>query len=281
MIITQFTTDPTLMNLMNKHMGWHGDSSANAMGFPRRSIPEGQPGSGNEFLTFHASILNDFTAWNNSHGQPISPLLIAPWLTLPPEIKSQENATWQAADLRVTSNSPTFGTADAMGIFIEGGIHDQFLHSAAAAAYGESILTTFSSLESTYFYQLHGWINHWWQHWFPSKSVIKDVLDQRVHKVHKEVKEFIKEHIKELIKDHKEVLLEGQKLQLEVPKLKDAEGNPGVQFGGDPEMMRAMSQRLTALEKTVNQAAPFIKQAERPNVGAHTAKQATKGNKNK
>ena len=119
----------------------------------------GQPGSGTEFLTFHASILNDFFSWNNSHGQPISPLLIAPWITLPAEIKSQENATWQAADLRVTSNNPAFGTADAMGIFIEGGIHNQFLHSAAAAAYGEPILNTFSSLQSTHFYQLHGWIN--------------------------------------------------------------------------------------------------------------------------
>ncbi len=278
MIITQFETDPTLMNLMNRHMGWHGDADANAMGFPRRSIPEGQPGSGTEFLTFHASILNDFFTWNNSKGQPISPVLIAPWITLPPEIKSRENATWQAADLRVSSNSPAFGTADAMGIFIEGGIHDQFLHSAAAAAYSEPILTTFSSLESTHFYQLHGWINHWWQHWFPSKSLIKDVSDQKIHlKEHKELKEFIKDHIKE----HKEVLLEGQKLQLEIPKLKDAEVNPGSQFGGDPEMIRAINQRLSSLEKRVNQAAPFIKQTERPPVGAHTAKQATKGNKNR
>lgn len=132
------------------------------------------------------------------------------------------------------------------------------------------------------------WINHWWQNWFPSKSLIKDVIDHKVHiKEHKEVKEFIKEHIKEFkevvkdqIKEHKEIVLEGQKQILEVPKFKDAEVNPSSQFGGDPEIVRAMHQRLASLEKTVNQAAPFIKQAERPPVGTQTAKQAKKGNKN-
>jgi hypothetical protein len=295
MIINQFDSDPVLMNLMNQHMGWHGDPTANGMGFPQRAIPMGQPGSGLEFLTFHGNFINNFFNWNNSHGDPIALAMLQAWITLPPEIKAQPGyatpPNWSTADARITSNSPTpFTGSDDFGIYVEGGIHNQFLHRAAAAAYGEPILNTFSSPKSTHFYQLHGWINYWWQHWFPSKSRIKDISDTKVV-IKEHHKEFIKEQIKEWIKDHKEWIKEKElipehkvplldKLQPEVPKLKDAEGIPVASLG-DPEMIRAVSQRLAALERTVNQAAPFIKKAERPPVGTPIAKKATKGSKNK
>ena len=280
MLITQYDTDPVLMDLMNRHMGWHGDPMANSMGFPKRSIPMGNPGSGSEFLTFHGTFINDFFTWNNSHGVPISTSLLSPWITLPPEIKSQENATYQAADLRITTNLPAFTSADQMGIFIEGGIHNNFLHSAAASAYGEPILNTFNSPKSTYFYQLHGWINYWWHKWFPQKSILKDSIKE--HKEHKEFikehKEIIKEH-KEFIKEHKELFFEVQKHVPEIPKLKDAEGDPFKQHVIDPEILRGLHQRLQSLEKNTAKNGPFIKQSERPAVGSKIAKSAGKGRK--
>jgi len=63
-------------------------------------------------------------------------------------------------------NDPPFATADSLGIFIERGIHNNFLHSATAAYFGESVLNdSATSPLSAYFYKLHGLVNHWWNLW--------------------------------------------------------------------------------------------------------------------
>jgi hypothetical protein len=90
------------------------------------------------------------------------------------------------------------------------------------------------------------------------------------HKSWKEIKWEIKE-IKEIIKENLKAEVDVLKdLISEIPKLKDAEGDPFQQFGGDPEWLRAirqLAQRSDQLQQEVMQLRAFIREEERPKVG--------------
>jgi Kelch motif protein len=78
------------------------------------------------------------------------------------------------------------------------------------------------------------------------------------------------------IKEVKEVILENKreedvlKLVVEIPKLKDSEGDPFTQYGIDPAWMRVIGQiaeRADELQEQVLQLQAFIRGEERPKLG--------------
>lgn len=148
-----------------EHMAWHMGAMD---GFPGRRFPSGSPGSGREFLQFHRGFVGRAVTWYASQpGADVS--LVTPWREVPQALKQARfgwSALWanQEAQLRNPSRT-TFPTDDALGRFIENGIHNNFLHGAAAAAFGEPIVAGFSSPRSTIFYQIHGLVEFWWMLW--------------------------------------------------------------------------------------------------------------------
>ena len=62
------------------------------------------------------------------------------------------------------SNMSNFDSLDELGRFLEWSLHG-FLHNAASRMWNEQILLSFQSPRSTYFWQLHGLIDHWRQQW--------------------------------------------------------------------------------------------------------------------
>jgi hypothetical protein len=90
---------------------------------------------------------------------------VAPWTAIPNVLKQTSfwNAQEAADEQHIITLNPSFPSHDAFGIFVETGIHDRFLHSATAAAFNEPIIGTFHSPQSTFFYQIHGLVDHWWR----------------------------------------------------------------------------------------------------------------------
>ena len=283
---------PTIANLPaylhDQHMNWHMYPGQPQKG--GRAFLSGMPGSGVEFLTFHRSYLVHFHAWYDAQqGHDAS--AVAAWTVLPPELKTVPagwDANWAANELRITTNTPQFATADQLGIYIETGIHDNFLHHAAAVAYNEPLLESpMTSPQSTHFYQLHGMITIWWNHWASlQKRHGKEIVDNKhFHKElikekeaffdnkhsHKEIekiqkdKDFEKLH-KELEKIHKDKDKDIEKIQKD--KDKDVFENPGLINQGDPgQLISQLSQRISALEGQMASGQPFIQTQERPDVG--------------
>lgn len=272
MVINEFQTDPVLITLSDKHHAWHTPGGAH--GFPSRTNPAGSPGSGMEFFNFHRNLMDDFFAWNNTHAAVPTSLLV-PWTSIPAALKATSlwNATFAAQELRLTTNTPPFATADELGIYIETGIHNQFLHGATAQAFSEPVVGTLHSPQSTFFYQIHGLVNYWWNLWFPSKPIIKDVIDHKLHIVEKlRVKEFVKEHDKLLAKEHikdrvKEVIKE---------KDKDIWEGGFVEQIDDPVILTQLKERLRALEIGAAQRKHFIRAGERPAVEKAAARRASR-----
>src|SRR6266478_1632235 len=270
---------PTIPNypqsLLDEHSNWHMHPGHPEMG--GRTFAMGSPGSGLEFLTFHRSFVGHFHTWYDV--QPGNDqAAVAAWPAIPPELKTAAagwSTTWAAQETHITTNSPAFPTSDALGIFIETGIHNNFLHSAAGIVYNEPLLfNPMTSPMSTHFYQLHGLITNWWNHWASlQKGLGKEIIDHKIHikdlikdkdlhkeiiKEHKEFKEFkeFKEHPEKIIKDKDKDIFEGG----------------GVFNPGDPAVhIQNLSQRVASLELAAGQA--FIRPAERPDVGGRVAVQ--------
>jgi tRNA pseudouridine-54 N-methylase len=153
-------------NLLDLHHAWHQPGAH--PGFPSRAIPPGQPGSGLEFFQFHRDFIRQFHAWYDS--QPFADQeAVAEWTVLPVEVKDPSvgwNQNLAAQEQRITTNRPSFGSADALGQFVESGIHN-WIHGAVAQAFGEPMVGTFHSPRSTLFYKIHGLVDLWWQRWTP------------------------------------------------------------------------------------------------------------------
>lgn len=177
MIINQFNTDPTLLNLNERHHAWH--TAGGAHGHPGRRIPMGQPGSGIEFFQFHRDLIYEFFAWNERNGFVIPVNQVTPWQTAP--VFMQNDASWgtyQGAYNRIVNNSPAFSSEDQLGIFVETGIHNGFLHGATSRwlrSQGQTaeadIINSFHSPESSFFYQIHGMVDWWWHRYQAIKQV--------------------------------------------------------------------------------------------------------------
>ena len=120
-----------------------------------------------EFLQFHRDFVAAFHSWYDT--QPFADqAAVAPWHAVPAELKVSAagwTQGWANAEIRLQTNNPLFNNADEVGTFIELGIHNQFLHGAAAIVYNEPVVGTFHSPLSTYFYQVHGLVDWWRQHW--------------------------------------------------------------------------------------------------------------------
>lgn len=283
-IITQFTTDPTLIAITNKHHAWHTPGGAH--GNPSRQFPIGTPGSGLEFLQFHQDVINQFFAWNNvSHAASAAD--IAAWTAVPAELKLPETG-WpnpgfggdlSVAEARIDSNSPAFGSPDELGIHIETTIHN-WIHGAVAAssifnlpAPEKSIIAGFHSVQSTYFYKIHGLVQFWWNRWQHPKSHVKEIVDQKF--VVKDLQD-VKHHLKELI-DTKSVVKEftdnGPKRIKD--KDKDLVENKLMvevidpsEIRGDPALIKSLIDQVAALQaKAGVKRSPFIKPLMRPAVG--------------
>ena len=162
------------------------------------------------------------------------------------------------------------------------------------------IISHLHSIESTYFYQIHGLVQNWWDHWIGMNGGLtkrlkdsKDLIKEK--ELHKEsladTKDFIKEHkdaikdtkehkefVKDIIKDHKEFLKEasdGNKRLKEKDKDKDLIEhksaasevfNPNVPLP-DPAILH-LQERIAELEKAAGmKGTAFIKPKERPAVG--------------
>lgn len=151
--------------LLDLHHSWHMPAHP---GHPSsRAHPKGQAGGGLEFLQFHHDFVVAFHQWYDA--QPgADQQAVAPWPAIPAELKTPGagwEQAWADAVRRIIGNDPAFSTADELGTFIETGIHDLFLHPAAALVFNEPVLNTMYSPLSTHFYCLHGLIESWWAQW--------------------------------------------------------------------------------------------------------------------
>lgn len=150
--------------LLDQHSRWHMNDPSQG----GRRTPMGQAGSGLEFLTFHRTFIANFHAWYDS--QPNADLdAVAAWTAIPQELKTPRTR-WTpvvaAQENRIVNNFPAFASADELSIYIENGIHNQWLHSAAGIIYQEpNLFDPMTSPLSTYFYKIHGLIDHWWSQW--------------------------------------------------------------------------------------------------------------------
>jgi len=284
-IITQFDTDPTLIAIKDKHHAWHTPGGAH--GYPSRTFLMGTPGSGHEFFQFHKDVMNEFFAWNNVH-MAAAPADIAAWTAIPIELKLPEtgwpnpgfNGNLADAEARINSNTPPFADDDALGIHIETTIHN-WIHGAVAAASllalpaaEKTIISGFHSVQSTYFYKIHGLVQYWWDRWLHPKSHIKEVIDHKfiikdLHDQKPHIKDVIDRHGKPHIKDIKEKdIFEGGKIMVEV-------FDPFRQQI-DPAVITQTVARLVQLEAQVNRKrSPFIQPFMRPDVGHMVAKGKT------
>ena len=152
-------------NLSDEHHAWHVIGMHPQ--FPTRSNPLGSPGSGIEFLTFHRYYNGKFHSWYDFQPN-VNLSLVMPWVQIPNEMKTSQlgwNSNFASQEDRIVNNRNSFSSDDELGIFIENGIHNNWMHGAAAAHFNEPVLATFHSPQSSYFYQLHGLIDRWWWLW--------------------------------------------------------------------------------------------------------------------
>jgi hypothetical protein len=283
-IIPQFDTDPILIDIRDRHHAWH---QSGAHDVPTRKIPVGRLGSGREFLQFHRDIMTEFFAWNSAH--PVNPPLdLAAWRGIPVGLKVGEtgwpkpggrfgNLDLGASESRIW-NTAAFANDDELGIFIETTVHN-WIHGAVAGAPGfvlpatpltdlpkveqdkiveeQEIIAGFHSVQSTWFYKIHGLVDYWWNRFLHPKNVNKDVIDigPQTKNVNKEV---IDTAQKNVIKDVADTDL--HKRFEDVP-------DP-FRLTQNPNLMEELLQRITQLEARVKvKKSPFIQPFMRPDVG--------------
>src|SRR5262249_33406848 len=156
------------------------------------------------------------------------------------------------------------------------------IHGAVAAssilnllAAEKSIIAGFHSVQSTYFYKIHGLVQYWWNRWLHPKSHIKEIIDTKF--VIKDVND-TKHHIKDLI-DSKSLVKDvhdtgGIKRIKEKDKEKDLVENKVAvdvvdpfQNQGDPAVIKNVIDQLSKLQKDAGvKRSPFIKPFMRPMV---------------
>lgn len=159
--------------MITEHVNWHTRPGSPALG--GRAIDPWPPtgggpaqGSGEEFLVWHQGYVQRFYDWLNGlpANQRPDASTIQPWTTIPVGLKMgmvRWNATRAQQELQLSDMS-NFPTLDALGRFLEWGLHG-WLHQASSQMWSEPVLLSFESPRITYFWQLHGLIDHWRQTW--------------------------------------------------------------------------------------------------------------------
>lgn len=266
---------PTIPNfplaLSDQHHHWHMGSAHPEIG-PGRVNGMGTSGGGLEFLTFHRNYMAQFFAWYNSTTFTAAPFndpaqkasLPSPWTSVPGALKQASlgwTATWASDAARLDSGTPDFASADALGTFIEVGIHNQFLHGASAANFNESTLNGFHSPVSSVFYKIHGLVDYWWSQWqMRHKRRIKELMIELPKSIRWEV---AKRPLPELKIRAEEVKLVAREV---FEPFDEAVINPPVDFA----TVESLTERLTRLEGEVfPKSATFIRANERPVVAQH------------
>lgn len=277
---------PTIPNfpddLADQHHHWHNPSAHPEAG-PGRTHPAGTPGGGLEFLVFHRNFNAQVMAWYNATAFTQAPFtdaaqkaaLVTPWTAVPPELQADGDWSFWAADAaRLDSGTPDFASADDLGTFIEVGIHNNFLHGAAANAFGEPVVQTLHSPQSTLFYKIHGLVDHWWSTWqrrhkLRLKELMKEVMrDLDLKRTVPEVKRFEDEVIKDRIEEVKRLGRDVKIAALEAFDDPRQVIDPVAQAVTEP-----MADRLARIEERIfPNRVTFIAPGERPDVGDIVAK---------
>lgn len=256
-------------DLLDIHHHWHQPSQHT--GAPGGRVNAlGTPGGGLEFLTFHRNFVGMFHTWYDTHTFSSAPFnnaaqkvaLVAPWSSVPAQLQGDpEWAFWAADAARLDSGTPDFATADELGTFIEAGIHNQFLHGAAATAFGEPVVSTFHSPLSSLFYGIHGLVDHWWSAWtWRHKHLIKEISKEIIHEVD--------------IKELRDVVLKRVEPEVINKRFADVKLSAFDAFDDvtkwvvDPPSVDNVRLRLERIERRVfKNALTFIPAADRPHVG--------------
>jgi hypothetical protein len=237
---------------MDRHMNWHTFTPPDG-----RTVPEGQPGSGAEFLDFHHQFVSDVKSWYSAQPGADMSKLVA-WNAFPNDLAaahSPELADFQA----YASNASNFTSEDALGIYVEHE-HD-FVHGYIATLYNTPLFGTFDSCKYFMFYQWHGMIDAWRGNWLVHhKRALKDLVDTGGGKFIRDkalVADINVKHLRDVIqKQIPEIPPKSPKELVEVP------GRPQE---GDPAIAN-LTDRLSQLEAVVHRQA-FIRAKARPKVG--------------
>ena len=165
-------------DMITEHVNWHTKPGKPSEG--GRIINPRPPGkitptlgSGEEFLVWHKGYLERFKAWVDSlpSSEKPSSKEIEPWTEIPSVLK-MGMVGWddkKAAHEARLADMSSFGTLDELGRFLEWGLHG-WLHNAGTSMFNEPILGSWESPRVTYFWQLHGLIDHWRQQWNDSHT---------------------------------------------------------------------------------------------------------------
>jgi hypothetical protein len=267
-------------NLTDMHHNWHtrpDEMLPHPGAGPRRSIPQGAPGSGLEFLTFHRNFVAQFHAWYDSLPFGSSPYNNAPFAsnadaesvvsgwTAIPNVLEVPGTFWNSnlanQETRIQTNSPAFSSADDLGIFIENGIHN-WIHGATATVFGEPVVGSLHSPQSTFFYKIHGLVDYWWSHWFRISKPLLAEITRPTTKIKIEGKELFAEIQKRFVPEFFDPV---KAAGFENPLTFDPRNQP------DPAVFERMIDRLTAIETQLSLGQAFIQSQERPNVGETVA----------
>ena len=140
--------------MVEEHIRWHNTEGSPPGG--GRGISMGEPGSGEEFLNWHADFFQRYLRWRRRKGLPP----IRPWTRMPRAVASagKIGADWNPP------NVAAYPTLDAFGLAVESTVH-WAMHEGAAIAYGEPILGTSASPLSLYFWRLLGLVDSWRRRW--------------------------------------------------------------------------------------------------------------------
>lgn len=163
--VEQFATWNPGATLDQQHVDWHtrpcsvtGQPLTGQVGVGRRCSRPGE-----DFLLWHRNYLERL---RDEYERQRLTSNIAPWYRLPPEMKDSRNG-WTAAlqtaetNIRnlVNGSGQRFASLDEFGTYLENFYHNS-LHAIAQRAYGESVVGGFMSPRSTYFFKIHGLVEH-------------------------------------------------------------------------------------------------------------------------
>jgi len=157
--------------MIKEHVAWHTKpGNPGAGGRTINPWPGGNPapslGSGEEFLVWHRGYIQRFRDWMAALPEDQKPLGTEAWEQIPIGLK-MGMLGWsaqRAQEERRLNDPMSFSSLDEVGLYLEWSLHG-WLHSATSNMWNEPILMSFESPRSTYFWQLHGLIDHWRNSW--------------------------------------------------------------------------------------------------------------------
>ena len=157
---------PTISNIppamLYEHVHWH------------MNVHSMEPLPQQAFLVWHNGYIKRFHNWVGSlpsNERPDSGS-IEPWLAVPNELKEASlgwNQVREEAEDRLQQAVAEFDSLEALGVHIQQHLHG-WMHVAGETLWSEPMLRSYVSPISTYFWQLHGLIDHWLKEWIGSRS---------------------------------------------------------------------------------------------------------------